>query len=98
MTHNFTNKAILCHTWQQMLHLAELAGKQGNWTDNDIFCEKDFNAGMVYFVVEDGRFGNVAEYHLLNWPQFVYSDFISSTKSDYTTFITPPTDDSVYGC
>ena len=87
MTHDFTNKAILCDTWQQMLHLADLAREQGYGVHNDLFNEYDFNAGMKFFVAEEGRCANVSTEHLRG-----------QTETTYTTFITPPTDDSVYGC
>jgi hypothetical protein len=93
MTHNFTGKAILCQTWQQMLHLADLAREQGYGVHNDLFNEYDFNAGMKFFVAEEGRCANVSTQHLRDQAIFLYSDFITPT-----TFITPHTDDSVYGC
>lgn len=92
MTHDFTNKAIKCQTWQQMLHLAELAREQrykGNWTS---FCEDSFNRGHKYFVVHGNWFYNY-DIVLSDETETTYTDFITPT-----TFITPPTDDSVYGC
>jgi len=86
MTHDFTGKAIFCKTWQQMLHLADLAKAQGMTDEYAIFNEWDFNRGMQYFIVtEVNDFMNVA--HITGYEPI-----------DYTTFITPPVDDSVYGC
>lgn len=96
MTHDFTNKAILCTTWQQMLHLADLAREQGYAVIDDLFNEDDFKAGMKYFVAEEGRCANVSNQHLRDQAIYFYSDFI--VKPEPTTFINPPVDDSVYGC
>jgi hypothetical protein len=93
MTHDFTNKAIFCKTWQQMLHLADLARGQGYAVIDDLFNEDDFKSGMEHFVAEEGRCANVSTQHLRDQAIFLYSDFITPT-----TFITPPVDDSVYGC
>lgn len=87
MTHNFQNVAIKCQTWQQMLHLADLARAQGNETDLILFCEEDFNKGMTYFLAENKKYGNVADCTVKNY-----------TQIPYTTFINPPSDESVYGC
>jgi len=87
MTHDFTGKAIFCQTWQQMLHLAKLARKQGYRTDKVLFNEQDFRNGHAYFFVEDRKFMNVSD------------TVVKKTANiPYTTFITPPTEDSVYGC
>jgi hypothetical protein len=87
MTHDFQNVAVLCDTWQQMLHLAELAREQGYAVIDDLFNEDDFKAGMKYFVAEEGRCANVSTEHLRG-----------QTETDYPTFINTPVDDSVYGC
>jgi hypothetical protein len=82
---NFNGVAVLCSTWQQMLHLAELAREQGYKTEHESFNENSFNEGDVYFHV-----GNT---HIWN----LCSDLLLPVIP-YTTFINPPVDDSVYGC
>jgi hypothetical protein len=93
MTHDFTNKAILCSTWQQMLHLADLAREQGYKTDRYSFNEELFDNGEMYFMVFDE--GYFCDYHdyIGDFAETTYADFITPT-----TFINPPVDDSVYGC
>jgi hypothetical protein len=84
MTHDFTGKAIFCQTWQQMLHLAELAEKQGCEINEAAFNEEDFNDGAVYFEL----------YGIAVVNSYSTQDPIIP----YTTFINPPVDESVYGC
>jgi hypothetical protein len=84
MTHNFQNVAVKCDSWQQMLHLAELAREQGAEINPAIFNEEDFNDGAVYF--------ELYGYMAVN----MYST--QEVEIPYTTFINPPVDDSVYGC
>jgi hypothetical protein len=88
MTHNFQNVAVLCDTWQQMLHLAKLAKAQGYRTDKVLFSRMDFLVlDHIYFAVENREY--------LNLTEIAANSYIKTT---YTTFINPPTDDSVYGC
>ncbi len=84
---NFNGVAVLCDTWQQMLHLAELARDQG-YSPNYFGKGNDrIENGYCYFVVEDGYYSNYDE-------ELVFD----LTHIPYTTFINQPTDDSVYGC
>lgn len=61
MNYDFTGKSIKCETWEQMLHLAEIAKKSGisepigtYW-----FNEHYFNDGYKYFVVSgNGCYSN----------------------------------------
>jgi len=60
--------------------------EQGMTDEYAIFNEADFNRGMHYFIVtEVNDFMNIAR-------------ITGYTPVDYTTFINPPVDDSVYGC
>jgi hypothetical protein len=84
---NFNGVAIKCDTWQQMLHLAELAEMQGYGNHYGLFSKEDFEKGDKYF----STFGN----DIYGCQGFVAP---SETETTYTTFINPPVDDSVYGC
>lgn len=82
---NFNGVAVLCSTWQQMLHLADLAEMQGYARLPLYLDEDDFNDGHTLFAVNDlGFIGNWCKTNVPIIP--------------YTTFINPPTDESVYGC
>ena len=87
MTYNFQNYAILCDTWQQMLHLAKLAKAQGYETDNDSFNEELFDLGQVHFMVFDG--GYFCDY---------YQYIGVKIEIPYTSFINSHPDLRVEGC
>lgn len=87
MTHNFQNVAVKCDSWQQMLHLADLARGQGYVATCFGFGDDTIENGFCYFVVQDGYYSNYSETSVFDLP-----------KIPYTTFINPPVDDSVYGC
>lgn len=81
--YNFQNYAILCENWQQMLHLAKLAKKQGYKTDKVLFCKDDFCNDHAYFVIEDNEFLNVTEkmvdlHKVMPYTKLTYTSFINS--------------------
>lgn len=51
MTHDFTGKSIKCDTWEQMLHLAELADGKGY--KKFFLSESDFEDGECYFITDN---------------------------------------------
>lgn len=58
MKHDFTGKSIKCETWEQMLHLEQLAKEQGITNpENDKFwfTESSFNDKYCYFIVIEGK-------------------------------------------
>ena len=76
MNYDFTGKSIKCDTWEQMLHLAELAEEQG-YSVLKPFSARFFNTGSVFFTIDD------KEYMCLD----VVCDPIEIL---YTDFINPP--------
>ena len=75
MKHDFTGKSIKCDTWEQMLHLAKLAEKQGyrQFCHFDIDC---FNRGERYFTIDHN------DYMMIN-------EMFDPIEVSYTDFITP---------
>jgi hypothetical protein len=99
MTHDFTGKAIFCTTWQQMLHLADLAREQGlnpYWFGQG---DHTFENGFCYFMLCSGNL--IPPNHFSSYKEWDVEDKLVVTYADFitpTTFINPPVDDSVYGC
>lgn len=76
--YDFTNKAILCETWEQMEDLARIAESQG--LIDVLFNKWHFENGGVYFVRLFGEdsYTNVSE---------EYKNFSSCELTTYTSFI-----------
>lgn len=85
---NFTNKAILCDTWEQMEHLARIADEQGYRPIG--FVKSDFDKrDLKYFIVLKLSFKDA------------YTNGIPArgeTETTYTQFINQSDTPSVYGC
>jgi len=93
MTHDFTGKSIKCDTWEQMLHLANLAEEQGiskPKNDDYWFSERTFNDKYCYFMVVDS----------IGYTNDIISDTLASKIITYSDFInTLPTEVvEVTGC
>lgn len=91
---NFNGVAIFCETWQQMLHLAELAMEHGlspYWFGQG---DHTFENGYCYFmlcspwIIPPDHFSNYKEWDVEGETIIPYHTFINQT----------PAQDSVYGC
>ena len=84
--YNFQKYAILCDNWQQMLHLASLAERQGYIRIPLALSKDDFEEGANLFIATENG--------MANW----WTASAGYTNITYTTFINSHPDHRSDGC